>query len=56
MRQRIDLSELYAKALRRVRTNKASAPPHPLPEACPFTLQELLDGDVAELSAKLTHP
>ncbi len=55
MRQRINLSELYAKALRRVRTTEDSALPHPLPKACPFTLQELLDGDVAELSAKLTH-
>ena len=56
MCQRINLGELYAKALRRARTTKDPAPPHPLPEACPFTLQELLDGDVAELSAKLTHP
>ncbi len=54
MRQRIDLGELYAKALRRARTSENAAPPHPLPDSCPFTLLELLEGDVAELSAKLT--
>jgi hypothetical protein len=54
MRQRIELEALYAKALRRAReaTDDAGAP-RPLPDACPFTLDELLAGDLAELMAKL---
>ena len=54
MHQRIDLAEIYAKAVRRVRaaTDKAGKP-RPLPEACPFTLEELLTGDVAKLSSSL---
>ncbi|MBV9749592.1 MAG: DUF29 domain-containing protein [Acetobacteraceae bacterium] len=54
MRQRIGVGELYAKALRRARTSAdASGAPRPLPEACPFTLDQLLAGDIAELAALL---
>ena len=56
MRQRIDLDELYAKALRRGQTATDDAgPPRPLPDACPFTLNELLTGDVGKLTGKLTN-
>ena len=57
MRQRIDLDDLYVKALRRARTATDDAgPPHSLPDICPFTLNELLSGDVKELAAKLAEP
>jgi hypothetical protein len=43
MRQRIDLDELYAKALHLAqKATDASGKPRPLPEACPFTLDDLL--------------
>ena len=56
MRQRIDLADLYADALYEVRAGAGE--PHPLPEMCPFVLDELLGGrpDVAELVAKLNGP
>jgi hypothetical protein len=51
MRQRVELDELYAKALRRARTALADRdPPLVLPAACPFTLDGLLAGDVTALS------
>ncbi len=55
MRQRIDPDALYAKALRRVQAARemSGGSPRPLPETCPFTLDELLAGDVAGLLAKL---
>ncbi len=54
MRQRIDLEELYDKALRRVRqASDATGVPRELPQVCPFTVEELLAGDIAELRAKL---
>ena len=54
MRQHIDLGVLYAKALRRVReATDATGAPNALPQACPFTWQELLAGDLAHLRAKL---
>lgn len=57
MRQRIGLDDLYAVALRRARAATDDAGiPQPLPTACPFTLDELLAGDVAELAAKLNSP
>lgn len=54
MRQRISLDDLYAAARRRagVATDGTGAP-RPLPDACPFGLDELLAGDLAELVAKL---
>ncbi len=43
MRQRIDLDDLYAKVLRLVRQmTDTSGKARPLPETCPFTLDELL--------------
>ena len=58
MRQRIELGELYAKALRRAReVTDGSGAARSLPRTCPFTLDELLAGDVPELAAKLrTNP
>ena len=56
MRQRIGLDELYAKALHLARAATDDAgEPRPLPEACPFTLDELLAvrPDVAALVARL---
>ena len=54
MRQRVGLDGLYARALRRAReaTDDTGAP-RPLPDACPFGLDELLAGDLAGLAAKL---
>jgi len=54
MRQRVELDDLYARALRRARevTDDAGIP-CPLPEACPFALDELLAGDLTGLAAKL---
>ena len=43
MRQHIDLGE----------ATDAAGAPNPLPQTCPFTLPELLAGDLAELRAKL---
>ncbi len=57
MRHRIDLDELYAKALHLVRAATHDAgPPYSLPEMCPFTLDELLAGNLAGLAAKLNSP
>ena len=56
MRQRIDLTDLYADALHEVRTGLDDRGPRPpLPETCPFALDELLTGrpDVAGLVARL---
>ena len=57
MRQRIGLDDLYNRATDRAQAaaDDAGLPPRPLPEACPFTLDELLAGrpDVAALVAKL---
>lgn len=57
MRQRIGLDDLYDKAADRARTaaEDVGVPLRPLPEVCPFTLDELLIGrpDVAGLIAKL---
>lgn len=54
MRQRVELDDLYARALRRAReaTDDAGTP-RPLPEGCPFALDELLAGDLPELAARL---
>ena len=52
MRQRMDLDDLYATALRLARqVTDTSGEARPLPETCPFTLDELLDtrSDVAVL-------
>ncbi len=56
MRQRIGLDRLYRKAVVQVRTGEqGDSPPRGGPEACPFTLDDLLadDLDVMGLLAKL---
>ena len=54
MRQRVDLDGLYAAAMRRARAARDDAgAPRSLLEACPFTLDELLAGDLAALAVKL---
>ena len=54
MRQRIELEALYAKALRRAReATDAAGAQGPLPDACPFRLDVLLAGELAELTTKL---
>lgn len=45
MRQRVDVAQLYARALRRVPETMDGQGPLPLPEACPVTLDELLAVD-----------
>jgi len=54
MRQRIDLDELYVKALRRagVRLADNDLPAYALPEMCPFALAEPLGGNIVELVFK----
>ena len=42
MRQRLDLASIYADALRGLPETSDDVPPLSLPEACPFTLDELL--------------
>ena len=59
MRQRIDLDDLYAKALRLVRQmTDTSGGARPLPETCPFALDELLGTqlDVSAMTRKLEKP
>jgi hypothetical protein len=45
MRQRIDINELYARAVRRVPETIDGQAPLPVPEECPVTLEELLAAD-----------
>ena len=51
MRQRIDIEEVYRKAGRQVaRVTFNGRPPGPLPERCPFTIDDLvIPGDVPEV-------
>ena len=42
MRQRVDVSQLYRRALDRMPESVDGQPPLPVPDACPFTLDELL--------------
>ncbi len=54
-RQRIGLDSLYAKALRRARECADDAgTPRSHPMTCPYTLDELLAGETAELVRKLS--
>lgn len=54
MGQRIDLGVLYAKALRTVaRVTDDTGPPHPLPQQCPWSLDDLLAGDIDRLVGML---
>jgi hypothetical protein len=46
MRQHIDLADLYRRSLKQLRAVTDDAgEPRPLPEACPFVLDDLLDAD-----------
>jgi len=45
MRQRIDMAALYRRALRRMPESIDGLPPLPVPQACPFTLEEILSSD-----------
>jgi len=59
MQQRIGLDDLYGTALDQVRAGTdGSGPPCPLPEVCPFALDELLARrpDVVKLVARLDSP
>ena len=58
MRQRISLEDEYRGALRLARfaMREIEAPARPLPDACPFTLDELLAGEPPALSARLGEP
>jgi hypothetical protein len=47
MRQKINLAELYADALAGLPDRMDGAPPLPVPQACPVTLDELLAQPVA---------
>jgi hypothetical protein len=50
MRQRVDAATLYQQARRSaVQLTNYGERPRPLPEACPFTLDELLNGDTLEI-------
>ena len=52
MRQRVEFGALYARALRRARAAEdTSGAPRPLPDECPFGLDELLGGNLAVLEA-----
>ena len=52
MRQRINLIDIYQSALAQVRDDVDDAgEPSTLPDVCPFTLDHLLAGNVAELIA-----
>ena len=44
MRQRIDIADLYRRALNRLPGEVDGQPPLPVPIACPVTLDELLNG------------
>jgi hypothetical protein len=54
MRQRIDLAGLWTAAQRQLAAERGSRPAR-LPDACPFTLDELLapDADPARLAARI---
>jgi len=59
MRQRIILTEVYRTALVQVRTEADNVgEPRPLPEACPFALDDLLgpNVDIRALVAKIGNP
>jgi hypothetical protein len=45
MRQRIDVADLYAKALHAMPDTIGGQPPIPIPGTCPITLDELLNAE-----------
>jgi len=57
MRRRIDLTTVYRRSLLQVEPLAYDdQPPRPWPEACPFSLDDLLTLDHAALEAKLASP
>ena len=59
MRQQIDLHGLYRRALKQLRSaTDDSGEPRPVPDACPFTLDDLLtsEADIRTLVQKLDTP
>ncbi len=42
-RQRVDVANLYRRALDRMPESMDGQPPLPVPDVCPFTLDELLE-------------
>jgi hypothetical protein len=55
MRQRIDLAALYADAIRQLRIgDRRNKIPRPWPDANPFTLVQLLNGDPDDLVRHLS--
>ncbi len=46
MRQRIDVADLYQRALNRMPDRMDDQAPLPVPEICPVTLDDLLGGEV----------
>ena len=56
MRQRIDLDQLYARALKQLRVADYGRPPLPWPTDCLLTVDQLLNDDVAALEARLGAP
>ena len=56
MRQRIDLQKVYNGASQVLRRQAAAMPGGPtIPEHCPWTLDQLLQGDPDALLAPLTR-
>jgi hypothetical protein len=56
MRQRIDVEKLYREAVEEVRADiEDGAAPRALPDASPFTLDDLLAGDRGMLLAQLAN-
>jgi len=45
MRHRLDIADLYRRALRRMPDTNDDTPPLPVPDVCPVTLDELLADD-----------
>ena len=57
MRQRIDVAELYRRARKQLVAMRVDNKlPRPLPDHCPFSLDDLLEGDPQELEARLASP
>ena len=54
MRQRIDLTAIHGSALQQARDERDdNGAPRPLPDACPFMIDELLAANVEALERKL---
>lgn len=57
MRQRIDVAALYKRARKQLDgLHLDNRPPLRFPEACPFSLDDLLDGEPRELESRLASP